>query len=272
MMSAAARQCHGAQGGTVPRLAAYKRDNPSRLGSAKLKEHLPMIKNRSRTVRAAVVAGVMALLLGPAAAAQAAVVPVNFNLTGGLLTIGGLPVEIPATGATLAGNWDNESGAFDGALTIPAFSVDLPGATSGLPLDVTLDVTISAGPVVGTVPPDGAVGSVTTSLTVGVGVALLGLECTLGPVNLSLATSLAEDGADIILTATGAGFTVPAAVCSDPSLGGLVNDALALPTSETSIELVAVLGDSPAPTPEPTPVTPEEAEVIVAAATPKFTG
>ena len=232
-----------------------------------------MIKNRSKTVRAAVVAGVMALLLGPAAAAQAAVVPVNFNLTGGLLTIGSLPVEIPATGATIAGDWDNESGDFTGALTIPGFSVDLPAATSGLPLDVALAVTIDAGPVVGTVPPDGSVGSVTTSLTVGVGVELLGLTCSLGPVNLTLDTSLAEVGADIVLTVTGSGFTVPVAVCSDPSLGGLVNDALALPTSETGIELIAVLGDSPAPTPEPTPVTPAEPVVVVAAAaTPKFTG
>lgn len=234
-----------------------------------------MIKNRSKTVRAAVVAGVMALLLGPAAAAQAAVVPVNFNLTGGLLTIGGLPVEIPAAGATIAGDWDDESGDFNGALTIPAFSVDLPAATSGLPLDVTLDVTIDASPLVGTVPPDGAIGSVTTSLTVGVGVALLGLTCLLGPVDLILDTGLFEDGEDIVLSAGDDGFTVPAAECSDPALGGLVNDALGLPTSQTGISLLAVLGDSPAPapTPEPTPVTPEQAEVIVAAAaTPKFTG
>jgi hypothetical protein len=229
-----------------------------------------MIKNRSRTVRAAVVAGVMALLLGPAAAAQAAVVPVNFNLTGGLLTIGGLPVEIPATGATLAGDWDNESGDFTGALTIPAFSVDLPAATSGLPLDVTLDVTIAATPVVGTVPPDGAVGSVTTSLTVGVGVALLGLECSLGPVDLELATTLAEIGGEVELLVVGEGFTVPTAVCSDAQLGGLVNDALGLPTSETSIALAGVLGDIVEPV---TPVTPEQVEEqIVAAATPKFTG
>lgn len=231
-----------------------------------------MIKNRSRTVRAAVVAGVMALLLGPAAAAQAAVVPVNFNLTGGILSIGGLPIDIPAAGASIGGDWDNESGDFNGALTIPAFSVDLPAATSGLPVDVSLDVTIDAGPVVGTVPPDGAVGSVTTSLTVGVGVALLGLTCSLGPVDLELATSLAEVGEEIVLTATDAGFTVPAAVCSDPTLGGLVNDALGLPTSETSIELIGVLGEIVTPV---VPVTPEQVEEIVAeavAASPKFTG
>lgn len=233
-----------------------------------------MIKNRSRTVRAAVVAGVMALLLGPAAAAQAAVVPVNFNLTGGILSIGGLPIDIPAAGASIGGDWDNESGDFTGALTIPGFAVDLDAATSGLPLDVSLDVTIDAGPVVGTVPPDGAVGSVTTSLTVGVGVALLGLTCSLGPVDLELATSLAEVGEEeeIVLTATDAGFTVPVAVCSDPTLGGLVNDALGLPTSETSIELIGVLGEIVTPV---VPVTPEQVEEIVAeavAASPKFTG
>jgi hypothetical protein len=233
-----------------------------------------MIKNRSRIVRTAVVAGVMALLLGPAAAAQAALVPVNFNLTGGILTIGDTPIEIPAAGATLSGDWDNESGDFSGALTIPGFEAEVD---AGLGFPITLDVSITATPVTGTVPPDGAVGSVTTALTVNVGVALLGAECSLGPVNLTLATSLAELDGDIILTATQSGFTVPGGSCTDPSLNDLVNGALGLPTTETSVELIAVLGDAPEPgpepEPEPTPVTPAEAEAIVAAAaTPKFTG
>lgn len=231
-----------------------------------------MLKNRSRGMRAAVVAGVMALLLGPAAAAQAAVVPVNFNLTGGLLTIAGTPIEIPAAGASLSGDWDDVSGDFTGALNIPAFQAEVD---PGLGFPVVLDVAITATPVVGTVPPDGAVGTVTTALTVNVAVALLGASCSLGPVNLSLSTSLAEVGEDIVLTATAAGFTVPGAACTDPSLDTLVNGALGLPTTESAVELTGVLGEAPAPEPEPEPepVTPEEAEEIVAAqATPRFTG
>ena len=233
-----------------------------------------MIKNRSRGMRAAVVAGVMALLLGPAAAAQAAVVPVNFNLTGGVLTIAGTPIEIPAAGASLGGDWDDESGAFTGSLSIPPFSAEVD---PGLGFPVVLDVAISATPVTGTVPPDGAVGTVTTALTVNVAVALLGASCSLGPVNLTLSTSLAELEGDIILTATAEGFTVPPATCTDPSLDTLVNGALGLPTTETAVELIGVLGDAPAPEPtpepEPTPVTPAEAEEIVATqATPRFTG
>jgi hypothetical protein len=227
--------------------------------------------NRSRSLRAAVVAGVMALLLGPAAAAQAAVVPVNFNLTGGTLVLGALPVEIPAAGATLAGDWDDETGDFNGALSIPGFSVELGPDVSGLPLTVVLDITISTTPVVGTVPPDSSVGEVTTSLTVGVAVALLSVTCELGPVELALATTLVEEGGEVLLTASAEGFNVPAAECSDPSIADLVNPALGLPSSETSIILTAVLGEAVPPTPEPEPVTPAEVEAEVAA-TPRFTG
>lgn len=228
-----------------------------------------MIKNRSRTVRAAVVAGVMALLLGPAAAAQAAVVPVNFNLVEGLLDIGGTAIAIPAAGATLSGDWDNETGDFNGALVIPAFSTEVD---AGLGAPITLDVVITATPVVGTVPPDGTDGSVTTALTVNVGVTLLGAACSLGPVNLVLITTLGEDAAgDIILEAFQQGFTIPAAVCTQSSFDSLVNGALGLPTTSTFIELLAVLGDSPAPEPTPEPTPEPEAEPAVAA-TPKFTG
>lgn len=226
--------------------------------------------NRSRSLRAAVVAGVMALLLGPAAAAQAAVVPVFFSLTGGALTIGELDVEIPTdAGASLSGNWDDESGAFEGSLNIPGFSIELGPEDTGLPLTVELDIAITTGPVTGTVPPDGLVGSVSTSLTVTVGVALLGLTCSLGPVELTLDTVLEELDGDVILTASGAGFSIPAATCSDEALAGTVNDALGLPNSETSIVLIGVLGEAPDIDPEP--VTPEEVEEIVEAR-PAFTG
>lgn len=226
--------------------------------------------NRSRSLRAAVVAGVMALLLGPAAAAQAAVVNVNFNITGGELVIGALPVEIPAAGATLAGTWDDETGAFDGTLNIPAFNVSLDPATSGLPIAVDLAITITTTPVVGTVPPDGTEGSVTTSLSVNVNVAALTAACDLGPISLELTTTLVEEAGDVILVATATGFQIPAAVCSNPSFDALVNPALGLPTSETSIGLTGVLGDVVVPpTPEPEPITPAEVE---AQATPRFTG
>lgn len=228
--------------------------------------------NRSRSLRAAVVAGVMALLLGPAAAAQAAVVPVNFNLTGGTLVVGGLPLEFPTSGASLAGDWDDESGDFSGALTVPTFSIDVEAAPG---VSVPAVITITATPVVGTVPPDQTVGSVSTSLTVGIDVTGLAV-CSLGPIDLTLQTSLAEIDGAITLTATAAGFLIPAATCDPAGIAGLVNDTLGLPTESTSVELVGVLGDAPPPAPEPEPVTPEEAEAIVvaeaAAAAPRFTG
>lgn len=228
--------------------------------------------NRSRSLRAAVVAGVMALLLGPAAAAQAAVVPVNFNLTGGTLVVGSLSLPFPTTGASLSGDWDDETGDFTGTLNVPTFTVPvepIPGTV------VNANITLSATPVVGTVPPDQTVGSVSTSLTVAVAVPPLA-DCSLGPIALELETSLAEVEGAITLTATGAGFTIPAGTCVPDSFTALVNGALGLPTSATSVELIGVLGEAPPPAPEPEPVTPAEAEEIVVAeavaAAPRFTG
>jgi hypothetical protein len=225
-----------------------------------------MIKNRSRTVRAAVVAGVMALLLGPAAAAQAAVVPVNFNITGGLLGIGAIGLPLPG-GGTIAGDWDDVTGDFTGNLTIPSFTVP---ASDDVPLELT--VSITATPLVGTVPPDGAAGTVTTSLTATINALAGVLVCDLGPIDLSLTTTLVELDGVTTLVATATGFTVPAvAATATCALAGTVNDVLGLPTSESSLELTAVLGTEPAPEPTPEPVTPAEVEAAVAA-TPKFTG
>jgi hypothetical protein len=226
-----------------------------------------MIKNRSRTVRAAVVAGVMALLLGPAGAAQAAVVPVSFTISGGILGIGAVDIPLPG-GGTIAGDWDDVTGDFTGALTIAPFVVP---ASDDVPLELT--VSITATPLVGTVPPDGTVGTVTTELTATINALGGVLVCNVGPIALELSTTLVEEAGVVTLVATDAGFTVPAVVATAAcALADTVNGVLGLPTSDSSLELTAVLGGAPAPT--PTPVTPAEveAEVVAAAATPKFTG
>jgi hypothetical protein len=213
-------------------------------------------KTRSRALRGAVVAGVMALLLGPGATAQAAVVPVNFNLTGGSLAIGAFFISLPAAG-TLAGDWDDESGAFAGTLTIPNFTQEISAADSPVGLALSLDISIVATPVTGTVPPDETLGLATTSLTVTVGIASLEASCSIGPIVLDeVYTELV--GGELIAEARG--FTIPAVTESpDCAIASVITDALGLPTTSTILKLNGVLGDPPA-----------AAEVVEAA--PRFTG
>jgi len=247
------------------------------MGSAKIKEKLPMIKNRSRGMRAAVVAGVMALLLGPAAAAQAAVVAVNFNITEGSLSISGATLPLP--GGNIAGDWDDVTGDFTGTINIPTstiedFEVEVEGIGT---LSLDIDLSFTEGAVVGTVPPDGSTGSVTTAITVGIFVdaGLLVVDCSLGPVNLTLATVL--DAATGTLTATASDFAIPGANCVDPSLNELIDGGLGLPVSSgTALSLTAVLGELPPPTTTTTVPSGdgggESGGQGATAATPRFTG
>lgn len=178
-------------------------------------------------------------MLGPAAAAQTAVVGVTFKLEEGELTIGVVDFDIP--GATLAGGYDNESGAITGAFTIPKFPMDTAGEPPSGPADSKLELTITAGPVTGIVPPDGTKGTVTTSLTVVLDPSL-GKECTVGPINLSLGTSRDKDGAEIESIAVGESSAHPVsrASCepgSDEVLGFTEG------AGSLGMELVFVLGE-----------------------------
>jgi hypothetical protein len=225
----------------------------------------------------------MVLLLGPGGIAQAEVVEVEFDLTAALV-LG--TIEVAIEGVTLAGDWDDETGDFEGEVVIPEQVLEVE---TGLPdpLDVVeAAVTFEAGPVVGTVPPDGSEGEVTASVDVSIGIALLALTCSIPTFELALATNLIvdEEAETVDFVALDDAFSVGEADCGADGLGptvtGLLNTEVGLPTDEaylclaTDLELCGEIPTPPTPPtpPDPDPVPPTPEPVTPASATPAFTG
>jgi hypothetical protein len=221
-----------------------------------------MIKTRSWGVRAAVVAGAMALLIG-AGTAQAATQRVYFTLSGGTITLGALgTVDIPASPTSaLDGQWDAATGEFSGSLAVDPIPITDP---------IPATAFLLAGPVTGTVPADGSPGSVSVNLTIRL--EALGQVCLLELGALQLETLL--DANSGILLAGNDSFNIPAVgdnggACS---LASTINGLVPLPLQGAALELELTAAEPP---PEPTPPAPEptpEPTPEAAPATPAFTG
>jgi hypothetical protein len=226
-------------------------------------------KTRTRALRGAVVAGVMALLMAPVAAVQAAPAPVFFVLTGGSVAVDGLgdPAPIPPGSASVGGNWDADTGAFtDGVLSVDPIVIEvLPG--------VNAEIILESGAVTGTIPADGSPATVNVANAgLRVKVALLGADCTLNLGTLALSGALDASGDPVTLSLGGEfEVTSPPAVtdtCTADTIA-LLGNYLTFPL-QVALLLDFEAGEAPAPEPEEEVVV--EAEVEVVEAAPKFTG
>ena len=221
-----------------------------------------MIKTRSWGVRAAVVAGAMALLIG-AGTAQAATQRVYFTLAGGQLTLGTLgTVAIPAsTTSALDGQWDADTGEFNGTLAVDPIPITDP---------IPATAFLIAGPVTGTVPADGTPGSVAVNLTIRL--EALSQVCLLELGALQLDTVL--DASTGVLAASNGSFNIPAVGDNEGacSLASTINGLVPLPLQGASLQLGFVAAEPP-PEPTTTTVAPQpEPEPAPAPVKPAYTG
>lgn len=221
---------------------------------------------RSRSLRAAVVAGVMALLLGSAVPAQAAVVPVFFDLQGGLVSLSGLN-EIPVPEdieGSLEGEWDNESGEYVGSFFVAPLALELANGFTA---------SLSTGVITGTIPPDGSVGALIVPLTITVVIPDIA-ECDVSLGNTVLDAQLTEEG-NLLLSGDFVAQTPTETLSCNAGIISILSGFLDFPAAG-SMDLTFVPGEPPAPGPgpgpEPGPGPVPSPEAVVEAATPKFTG
>ena len=226
-----------------------------------------MTKTRSWGARAAAVAAAVGLLVGAAGVVNAQPadgVDVAFNIApGGTLNIDGLadtaiPVPDPNP-AQVSGSWSPTTGEFAGNLTGAVIPVSIDD-----PLPLTIDASLTASGVTGTIPPDGTAGSVTVAgLTLNLSIALLSVNCSL-PVGDADLTATLVPGEPVGLTLTG-DLVVPVS----PLPAGCELLAKLLPVGADTLDValslsLAQVGAEPEPEPEPEPE--------AAPATPAFTG
>jgi LPXTG-motif cell wall-anchored protein len=181
-------------------------------------------------------AAALAVATAGAGAVSAASVPVTFTVESGELSISGLALPFPG-GSSFSGTWDDETGALAGTLDIPDF--ELP-ASETVPIAIGVSIA-QVGNATGNIAPGTGAGTLTVSLDVVLSAApLIPDGCGIRGITIELSTS-AVGGSPLnfstgALGLGGAEFNVPAASgCG--ALEGVVNDALGLPTSETSITL-----------------------------------
>jgi LPXTG-motif cell wall-anchored protein len=188
--------------------------------------------------RALAACGALALTAGVIAGggAQAASVPVTFNITGGTLSIGATSLPFPA-GSAFNGTWDNVSGALAGTMTVPAFSVDITD-----PIPATIGIQVSqVGTATGNVNPTTGAATLAVTLNIALNNALLPVGCGIDGVSISLSSS-APGGAPLnfatgVLGLGATGFAVPGVNATCGALGPLVDGGLGIPTSTTAIVL-----------------------------------
>lgn len=211
-----------------------------------------MILRRHRSVRllaaAALAAAVVVL---PGIPGQAAPTAVTVPITEGGMGVNGTTLPIPTVaGAQLTGTYDPATGAFDGRLVIPAFT--LPGSTS---VGDTFVLSFSAvdAAVTGTIPQTGTGTLGPIGWTVGVEIVtpypITGCTVTIAPLALTTTFDAGTGGLSMVAT----GYEIPGADCT----GGLSDEAdvnffLAIPTTATALGLLAVDASALRPAPEPT--------------------
>lgn len=228
-----------------------------------------MTKTRTWGARAAAVAAAVGLLVGAAGVVNAQPadgVDVAFNIApGGTLSITGLAegVAIPVPDpnpAQVAGSWSPTTGEFLGNLTGAIIPVPITA-----PLAVTIEASLTANSVAGTIPPDGSEGEVAISgLTLNLVVPGL-VNCALPVGDVGLVATLAA-GPPVGLSLAG---LLEVSVSPLPAGCELLATLLPPGTEFLPVELalsLAQVGVEPTPEPEPEPA--PEPEV----AKPAFTG
>lgn len=212
-----------------------------------------MITRRRRSVRLfAAAALAAAVVLLPVVPGQAAPTSVTIPITEGGMGVNGTVLAIPTVGgAQLAGTYDPDTGAFDGHLVIPSFT--LAGTTS---ISDSFVLTFSAvdAAVTGTIPQTGTGTLGPVGWTVGVEIvtpySITGCTVTIAPLALTTTFDAESGGMSMIAT----GYEIPGADCT----GGLsdesdVNAILGIPTTTTALGLLAVDASAlrPPAVPEP---------------------
>lgn len=218
------------------------------------------MKTRKSILAAVGAAALGAATIAAAGMANAAPVPVTFQVTGGSLSIGTETLPFP-DGSSFSGTWDDETGALSGNLTVPQFSIDI---TDPLPLTIGIQIS-QVGAATGNISPETGAGTLNITLNVSLLNDLLPAGCGIQGITLSLSTSAAggsplnfETGA---LALGGSEFEVPAASgCGELAgidLDEAVSGALGLPTNETSVVL-QLQGEGSDDTTTTTPTTIED--------------
>lgn len=163
---------------------------------------------------------------------------------------------------TFIGTWDDVSGAVNGTLTVPTINLTVASPLPpGDPLPVQVNITQTGG---GTGTIDPATGDGTVDITVQARISspdpaigpLIGDNCVLAPINLSLTADAQFDADPVIIGMTQNGFFVPGASgCgADGALNGIINTTLGIGegTENTSASLRFLQTDTPPPPPTTT--------------------
>ncbi len=203
---------------------------------------------------AALCAVVLALgaVVVPAGLGGAAPTEVEIPITSGGMGVNGTPVLFPTVpGAKLVGTYDPDTGAFSGRLVIPAFSQS--GVTS-IDDDFTLEFAAVDAEVSGTIPQtgNGTLGPVGWTVGVALPDYFITTGCTVTIAPLTLTTTFDASGATPALALTATGFSIPGSECANPVDEADVDAVLAIPTSATSMGLLAADASAllpPAPQP-----------------------
>jgi len=226
-----------------------------------------MTKTRSWGARVAAVAGAVALLAGVSTvnAQPADGVDVAFVFApGGTVAIAALggALEIPVPDPNpevVTGSWSPTTGEFAGSLSSAPLSLSVSLLPGGDPVPVS--VSLQSTGVTGTIPPDGAVGSVTIAgLALALSVPGLLPSCVLPVGDTTVAAQLTEGTpAGLSLVADLAVSVSPLPTGCEP-LGLFLGDATTLSVA-LDLKLAQAGGE-----------TPVEPEAEVTEAKPAFTG
>lgn len=192
------------------------------------------MNTRKRIIAAAGAALLGVATIAAAGTANAASVPVNFQVTGGSLTIGAETLDFPS-GASFSGTWDDETGALSGTLDVPAFTLEVEVGEDTLPVGISI---VQVGDATGNVNPE--TGAATLSVTLNVVLDLGVPGCGINGITIGL-SSAGNGGAPLdfdtgVMTLVGSEFEVPA-TSNCGVLAAAIDPVLGLPTVETAISI-----------------------------------